>query len=357
MFYPNCLPLLIGSLPVTDHNQAVHMILEYTPEIPLWPQLPKFPKEGMIRQFLTGFPGLVEINEKKYYIDAAREDFEEQMTAFYTDFMACEEDPLQIESSTRFKLGDDTAKGFAEFIGVISQTGHQAAAMKGQITGPVTVGIGVRDHNSRSIIYDDNLRDMLIKHLAMKAKWQISMLRKASPDTPVILLIDEPGIVSFGSSGFSGITREMVTESVADIIHAIRQSEAIAGVHICANGDWSAVLSSTADIISFDAYFYFENFLLYRDQLTHYLKRGGFLAWGIIPTSDPEVIEAADGPTLFSLWEKQVETMAQLGISGDRLKRQTFIAPSCGTGSLPPHLAQKVLRLTREVSLMARNTM
>jgi 23S rRNA G2445 N2-methylase RlmL len=34
--------------------------------------------------------------------------------------------------------------------------------------------------------------------------------------------------------------------------------------------------------------------------------------------------------------------------------KQTFIAPSCGTGSLPVELAVKVLKLTQKVSEMAR---
>ncbi len=39
-FKANALPVLIGSLPVTDHDQAINMVLKYTPDIPLWVQLP-----------------------------------------------------------------------------------------------------------------------------------------------------------------------------------------------------------------------------------------------------------------------------------------------------------------------------
>ncbi len=35
MFRPKCLPILIGSLPLTDHQKAMETILSYTPEIPL----------------------------------------------------------------------------------------------------------------------------------------------------------------------------------------------------------------------------------------------------------------------------------------------------------------------------------
>ena len=57
---PHCRPVLIGSLPLSDHEQALDLIWEHTPDFPLWPQLPQNPREGMVRQFLSGMPGLTE---------------------------------------------------------------------------------------------------------------------------------------------------------------------------------------------------------------------------------------------------------------------------------------------------------
>ncbi|MBW2200641.1 MAG: hypothetical protein JRF71_07355, partial [Deltaproteobacteria bacterium] len=55
-FQAKCLPVLIGSLPLDDHEEAIKLVLKYTPEIPIWVQLPVFKEEGMIAQFLPGFP-------------------------------------------------------------------------------------------------------------------------------------------------------------------------------------------------------------------------------------------------------------------------------------------------------------
>ena len=41
-FHPGCLPVLIGSLPLQDHSEGVKLVFEYTPEIPLWVQLPAY---------------------------------------------------------------------------------------------------------------------------------------------------------------------------------------------------------------------------------------------------------------------------------------------------------------------------
>ena len=74
-FKADSLPVLIGSLPMDSHKEATELILESTPEIPLWAQLPKYPEEGMMEQFLTGMPGLVK-HEGGSYIDTAAEDFD-----------------------------------------------------------------------------------------------------------------------------------------------------------------------------------------------------------------------------------------------------------------------------------------
>jgi len=40
------------------------------------------------------------------------------------------------------------------------------------------------------------------------------------------------------------------------------------------------------DILSFDAFFFFDFLKIYKEQLSDFLKMGGFVAWGFIPTTD-----------------------------------------------------------------------
>ncbi|MBW1635870.1 MAG: hypothetical protein JRC87_08990 [Deltaproteobacteria bacterium] len=353
LFKPGCLPVLIGSLPVKNHIEAVETILRHTPEVPLWPQLPKLPGEGMVRQFLSGFPGLRD-EGGRYWIDTESDGFVEEMASFYEEYLKVIEDPTLLKDS-RFGLKTDTAKGFYAFTDMLEGNNHPFITLKGQVTGPMTTGIGVMDQHKRSIFFDDNLRDMLIKLLALKGRWQAAELKRFTGDTPPIIFVDEPGIVSFGSSAFMGVSREMVSDAVTEMIASIHAGGGITGVHICANGDWAPVLGSNTDIISFDAYFYFDNFILFKDQLIDFLSRGGFLAWGIIPTGDPLIIEKVNSNELFSMWRDQLKLLSTFGFTEKQLMEQTFIAPSCGTGSLPHDLALKVLRMTGEVAKKAQN--
>lgn len=352
MNYAHCDPILIGSLPLTDYQQALSHIFNHSSAIPLWPQLPKNDKEGMVRQFVSGFPGLID-GDNRYYVDTGQEGFEQEMANFYEDVMSIESDPALL-SQSRFSLGSDTATGFFAFLDYLQDCEPTWKTLKGQVTGPITTGIGIKDQNGNSIIYDDNLRDMLVTLLSLKARYQINELQKYCDAFPPIILIDEPALVSFGSSGFSGVTGQMVSEAVATVISEIKKAGAAAGVHICANGDWGPTLLSDTDIISFDAYFYFDNFILYRDQLISFLNRGGMLAWGIVPTGDPLVVDNESTDSLYAKWREQLEVLSKLGFSEQQLMQQTFIAPSCGTGSLTPEQAIKVLTMTSELSQKAK---
>ena len=254
-FKPRCLPVLIGSLPLTDHGEAVELIFAHTPEIPLWPQLPGHEKEGMVRQFMSGFPGLND-HGSRCFVDTNSADFIDRITEFFEHAMACEDLPLLPEDSP-FRLGDDTARGFSVFMEKLKSADFEPLTVKGQVTGPVTAGIGICDERGTPLIYDDYLREILIKLLAGKARWQVEQFRQLGIKTAPLIFIDEPGMVNFGSTAFAGISRELVLEGVEELIRAINRAGAMSGIHICANGDWGPALTSSADIISFDAYSFF----------------------------------------------------------------------------------------------------
>jgi methionine synthase II (cobalamin-independent) len=350
-FQADSLPALIGSLPMDDHVEAVKLMMEYTPEIPLWVQLPVFKQEGMMAQFLPGMPGLT-VEKDKTYINTSGETFEPDVLKFYEDYLAVTEGTADL-SESRFALTPDIARGFFELMKSLKRLPHPPVAVKGQITGPFTFGTGVVDQNGRAIFYNEQLKDVAVKLIAMKARWQIRQL--SSFGCPVILFFDEPGLTGFGSSAFISISRKEVENCLQEAIDAVHAEGGLAGVHICANAEWSLLLESSLDIVSFDAYSFFDKFMLYPDQIKKFIQRGGILAWGIVPTSNTEDVTKETADSLISKWERQAGEIEALGIDRKKIKARTLITPSCGTGSLPLDSAKKVLKLTKEVSEKIRN--
>ena len=345
-FKPGGRPALIGSLPMDEHPAAVQLMGEYTPEIPLWIQLPHFSAEGMMAQFLPGMPAVARDGEKTY-INTADEDFDQALLAFFEDYMAVEEGTLDIAQS-RFALTDSTAPGFFEFLRYLDRRPEPPAAVKGQVTGPFTFATGVVDDQGRAIFYDDQLRDAAVKLIAMKARWQVNQLKKYG--VPVIIFLDEPGLAGFGSSAFISVSREDVDQCLSEVISAIHAEGGLAGIHVCANSEWSIVLDSPADIASFDAYSFFDKFILYADQVKKFITDGGILAWGIVPTGDGETIAKESVSSLAELWEDEVKRTEALGLERSTIFEKSLITPSCGTGSLSLPNATRVLELTRDLS-------
>jgi methionine synthase II (cobalamin-independent) len=345
-FRAKCLPVLIGSLPLDDHGKAIKLVLKYTPEIPIWVQLPVFKEEGMIAQFLPGFPSIA-IENDKVFINTADENFDENLLKFYEDYMAVIEKETDLYNS-RFVLQPDTAGGFFALFDHIHTLSTPLNAVKGQITGPITFCTGLKDQNGRAIFYNDQVKDAAVKLLALKAAWQARRL--STLGCPVIIFIDEPALAGFGSSEFISITREEITMCLTEVIEAIHGEGGLAGIHVCANTDWAMVLESSVDIVNFDAYSYFDKFILYPDQIVKFFKSGCILAWGIVPTLNAEDIERETTDSLLAKWENRSRKIEELGIARSDILAQSLITPSCGAGSMRVDHAIKVLQITRQIS-------
>ena len=84
--------------------------------------------------------------------------------------------------------------------------------------------------------------------------------------------------------------------------------------------------------------------------LKDFFDRGGILAWGIVPTSNTEEIDKVTSASLIEKLKGQIVVLESMGIDPTIIKAQSLITPSCGTGSLSPENAAKVLKMTSEVS-------
>jgi methionine synthase II (cobalamin-independent) len=353
VFAADMLPVLIGSLPVRDHDDAVRLVFEATPDIPLWVQLPAHPEEGMMVQFLPGLPGVTG-RDDRVFVDSAAATFEDALLKFYEDYLSATEGAGSLDN-TRFAMTQKEAPGFFAFLTALQNQPKAPKALKGQITGPVTLGTGLTDQDRRALFYDERLRDVIVKHLAMKARWQVEKL--AGFGLPCIVFLDEPALAGFGTSAFVSISAEDVRGVLNEVIEAIHGAGGLAGVHVCANTDWSLILDSKADILSFDAYGFFERLALYEVPLKSFFDQGRVLAWGIVPTADSDEIDKVGTLSLLEKFEAHVAHLERLGIPRHTVHRQSLITPSCGTGSLAVEYARRVLDLTREVSARLRSAM
>ena len=340
-FIPNALATGIGSLPHSDPESACRLIRDSFPEIPFWPQLPKrSPMENMYYQYAENMPGLVKKEDGGFYIDEGKEGFYEELEAFYQAFLSQDMDA--------FHMSEAFAAGLYTWI---KDEVHlrAATAIKGQITGPISFGLQVTQQDKRSILYNDTLRDVMTKQLLGKAQWQLDMMKRIHPDP--IMFLDEPYLAAFGSA-FTSVNRDTVTSIFGTFFQEI---DSLTGIHCCGNTDWSLILDSGPDILSFDAYSYLDSLFLYQENLTRFFSNGGIIAWGIVPTNESD-IKKESSESLFRRLEKGWERLAELGFDQKAILSQSLITPACGLGSVSISAAAEAFRLTRQISEHIRNT-
>ncbi|MCB2183150.1 MAG: hypothetical protein KQH63_14050 [Desulfobulbaceae bacterium] len=340
---------LIGSIPLFSHDEALELIFKYTPNIPLWPQLPGNRLEGMLTQFNEGLPCL-ESDGSKTFFNTVSDNFESDQLSFFEEYLEVAEN-VDLLQDSRFKV----TRGYAEGLYKLADSAadnKDIIALKGQITGPFTLLTGIPDQDNRAGYYNPLIREMITKGLAVKAAWQVSFLRKLGK--PVIIFIDEPALAGLGSSSFISISKEDIAQDQNEMIEAIHNAGGLAGIHVCANTDWPLLLSLDFDILNFDAYGFFDRLISCKDDVYNFLERGKIIAWGIVPTSEQEHIERETSESLVSRWEDQAGQLVNEEWDLPDILKQSLITPSCGTGSLTPQLAENVLQMTQEVSATLR---
>ena len=216
------------------------------------------------------------------------------------------------------------------------------AEAKGQIAGPVTVGMALLGEDGNPILYNDVLRDVLVKFLHLGVRWQADRLREAGAQP--LIFVDEPFLASFGTPFFGWSVAQ-----AREVLEAVAAGAPAAGSHCCSNTDWSIFLGSNLSVVSFDAFSFAENFLVYRDDLAAFLARGGNLAWGIVPT-DPELLASLSVEKLRERLLGLVAKVEALGFKRHQVLSQSLITPACGLGTRDLATAQLAARLVRELA-------
>lgn len=310
-------PSGVGSLPHTDVAAAAEVVLRITPDLPAAPQLPRrHPREGMLAQVALGMPGVtVDPEGGSLTVDRRR--------------LAAGDDGLPLDP--------EAWAGTLAFLRAAAAAGH-AGPIKLQVTGPVTLGLALLHGGAKpakafavaAAVVRDRVRTLLREAEA------------ALPDASVVLVLDEPGLTAYPHDGFP-----LAADDTIDLLSgglAAARSAALAGVHCCGPTDWRLVLHAGPDLLSMpvdagagdDA-----------AGLSGFLDRGGWIAWGAVPTDRP-LGDREDGHwrRLTALWCD----LSRNGCDPLLLRTQSILTPACGLAHHAPEQVAPVFDLLRRLS-------
>jgi hypothetical protein len=333
----------IGSLPHPDVSRACALIVKIFPRTPFWPQLPK---HSILDKFeVQVSPGLpfLKVDESKgeVHFDPTLDQAKE-LEKVYSLYLAGD--------TESYRLPSGYADGLEAMVRLLEEEKTSPPQFfKGQMAGPISFGLGMQDGQGKPVIHNEVAFDALLKGLLLRGRWIIQRMKKVCED--VILFLDEPGLSGYGSAFFS-VEASTISRRLNEAIGEFQAQGALVGVHCCGNTDWSLLLKTKADIISFDAWGFLERFLLYPEATEDFLSRGGILAWGIVPTSEFTGRETVEG--LMEKLEAGFRVLAEKGIPENTVREKCLLTPSCGTGLMSEGNAEKVMGLLAELSRQMR---
>ncbi|MBI5499829.1 MAG: hypothetical protein HY907_06275 [Deltaproteobacteria bacterium] len=317
----------IGSLPVADPAEGLAMLREAALDVPFWPQLPRRSfLEAMVPQAAVPIPFL-RIDEAARKVMAVRQDERPaRLAETYEALLAGEHE--------RFGLSSREAAAWEPFL---AETAGRAA-VKGQLTGPVTLGLGALDEQERPIFFDAELRDATVQATAAAARAQAEAL--GASRRLAIVSVDEPTLGVLGAAGYLGVRSEDAVAALAAAIEAIHGAGGVAGVHCCGAADWGLVLEAGADVVFADVYGYAASLAAAARPLAALLARGGRIGWGLVPTDEANA--GAPAEAMLGRWREAEGSLVAAGLDREELRARSLLTPACGCGTLRREQASEV---------------
>jgi hypothetical protein len=304
-FSANCQTTAMGIMPHTDIERALEVALSL--DIPFWPQLPKVSYfEDMYVQALENFPGA--------RIDANNQKIHFNLPLFYEELPSYFE---KAEDPQTFRLTKEFSLVYRRFL---EKDLSRYSAIRGQMISPISLGLKIVDENQKSIIYHDEVREVLFDFIRKKVNQQYEELREKNANA--FVWVDDPGLALI----FSALSGYNESQARADLDRFLEGVKGPKGVHLCAKPDWDFLLKSKMEILSFDS-FNCGVVIVNYPSLKEFVDRGGIISWGIVPTYT-ELLEQETIGSLMERLETFWKDLSRKGVDQKKLLRQSLLAPA-----------------------------
>ena len=302
----NLLTTAMAVMPHTDVERALQVALSV--DVPFWPQLPNFSYyEDMYVQAAEHFPGIV--------LDVQKRTLRFSMDKFIDEL---EETMAHFEESGYLDISEDYSAVYHRFLALDLSN---RAAIRGQLEGPISFGFNILDQDERPILFEDNVRPFMLEFLAKRVNVQLKRLKMLNDNA--FMFIDEPGLQFL----FSAMAGYGDVKAKADLEHFFAMIDRPRGIHLCGNPDWDFLLGLDLDILSIDIFTNAEIFSSYAASIKRFIKRGGILVWGIVPTGI-EFFEKENMDSLIEQMEHVWQNLAKKGIELERLLARSMLSPA-----------------------------
>ena len=306
----------IGHLPHYDPGDAVEFVLRHSPKLPSAPALPaRSRREGMIAQAAAGIAGVT--------VD--------DLGTLSIDHQALDPDAPLLDEEFR----GDAFVGLRAFL---TAGADRVGPLKVSTTGPITLGLALHAAG-----IDADLAFRIAGRVVRRrsAALMDHVLRRV-PQAQLVLFLDEPAMGSLAEPGFPIAPSDGV-DLVSGAL-AVVEATAVTGLHCCTSADYRLLLSAGPRVLSVPVR---EEITAHAGLFGDFLERGGWMAWGAVPTDGPV------GTTVDRLWRRLAvlgRALVEDGLDPELLISQAIITPTCGLAQHGVTQAELVMELTAAVA-------
>jgi hypothetical protein len=308
-----------GSLPHDDPEAAVELLLETLPVLLAVPSLPnRDPAEGMLGQAAIGMPGVT--MRPDGYLD------------------------VDVDAVSADGVGDgagdlpDAAFGAALAVLDLLAARPWRGTLKLQCTGPVTLGTAL----VAAGVAPRKAFPVAATAVQARARALVATARAKVPGAPLVVVVDEPSLGA-ATLGDAPLAVEEAVDLVSGALAAV-EAHAVSGLHCCTVADWGAVLRSGPQLLSVPVDVAAS---VRAADLGPFLERGGWVAWGAVPTDGP--LGPVDGGGTARLWRHLADrwhALADGGVDPVLLRHRALVTPACGLARHDITQATLALKLT-----------
>ncbi|GAB2881544.1 uroporphyrinogen decarboxylase/cobalamine-independent methonine synthase family protein [Nocardioides pacificus] len=320
----------VGSMPgddATAYGEAVRMVLGELPDLPHLPELPgRGITAGMTGRALAVVSGIgADLQPAGWRLtDAAGVDHRRARSLLAQDLDTLEE----------------------------QAQGH-TGVFKIQVAGPWTLAATVEKPRGDKVLSDHGARRDLAQALAEGVRSHVADVRRRVPGVErLVVQVDEPALAAVmtaripTASGFGRhrtIDRPEASEQLGWVLDAISEAGAEPWVHSCAPGtDLALVRGAGARGLSVDLD---QMSAADFDVLAEALETGDTVAFGIVPSSDPE-----SAPDDAQLTERVLRWLDMLGLDQAEVGDRIVVTGTCGLAGASWDWARRALRLQQTVA-------
>ena len=335
--------LPIANLPYEDVALCKQMMLRLYENIPYLAELPKIdPNDNIINRTVENIPGIT-YKDKKLII-------EDYTTTAFNKALQTLDDVYNSVYEESFEPYSSSSPFWDMYVEMLKRIKPQYTIIR--LLGPFSFAETVFNVNTPLMLKEKSYRKYIIQALGVKAQWFINKIKSISPGTKLIILFEEQQLYKYGTlkRNDESITKELIVTLFTKLYQKIQNSGGIVGVQSFEKCNWQLVLESNVNLISFDAYNNPNSLNIVADKLGHFLAKGGYINWGVIPANNENSIRGLNIDFANKLFIKAIEDLSAEGVSLDMLFKNCTVSVQGNLVNIPILFAEKALMIESQLA-------